>query len=96
MTVNRDTVNYFSRFLFSDGTRVYKEIWEDEDCMVLLTDPHEVTLEHHISPRYPVSERTCLQIIGGLAERLYQIHSSEQVHGDLKPSNGSLSLATVV
>jgi serine/threonine protein kinase len=71
---------------------VYKHIHEDEDCIIVLMDAHESTLAHYISPAHPLSPRLWAEIMRGLAERLYTIHSVGKVHGDLKPSNGTYTL----
>jgi serine/threonine protein kinase len=58
--------------------------------LAILMDDHQWTLRHWIGGDIRLTQYDWLQIMFGIANNLVHAHGQAQVHGDLKPSNGTL------
>jgi hypothetical protein len=89
VAINQSVLDQFARSPFPDGTVVYRELWSDIEGLAIRMDDHQGTLRNWIGGDIQLTEYDWLQIMFGIANNLVHAHGQSQVHGDLKPSNGT-------
>jgi hypothetical protein len=89
VNVDESVLGYFAQSPFPDGTLVYRELWRDIEGLAIRMDDHQWTLRNWIGGDIQLTQYDWLQIMFGIANNLVHAHGQSQVHGDLKPSNGT-------
>jgi hypothetical protein len=88
LRVQPETLQHFQTTPGINGSQVYQRCWDDPEGLAILMDFANYTLRNFITLDNQIGENEWFQIMFGIASQLAAAHAQEQVHQDLKPSNG--------